>query len=242
MNEMTDGHTVRAYNDEMNHLHGIVLEIGRLARRQIRDAVQTLEDEDLDEAREVILRDREINDLDIKADDEIVRIIARRQPVARDLRKIITVGKIVSDLERVGDQARKIARLTLHFYEGNGVPPNQQLLSDIPKIAGFVDSLVGESVEAFDELDLGKACDVIQQASRLEDEFRAALRRLSTYVMEDARSVGMAADVVLGLRALERIGGHAKNIAGYVVFLVKGKDVRHESLEVVRSELLAGKS
>ncbi len=238
MNEMTEGHTVKAYNKELTHLHGLVLKISELARSQVRDAVQTLDDEDVEAAREVILRDRAINDLDIEADDEIVRIIAKRQPMAKDLREIITVGKIVSDLERIGDQARWVARLTIHFFEGNGVPPNHQILADIPKMGAYVDTMVEKATEAFDELDLEKALEVIELNVELEDEFRSALRRLSTFVMEDSRSVGIAADVVLGLRALERIGGHAKNMAGYVVFLIKGTDVRHESLEVVASEVM----
>ncbi|PLY17062.1 MAG: phosphate transport system regulatory protein PhoU [Sedimenticola sp.] len=238
MNDMTDGHTVKSFNSDMNRLHQLVLRISELARNQITDAVQCLEDEDISLAREVISKDQEINALDVKADEEVIRIIAKRQPMARDLREIMTINKIVADIERVGDLARRVARLTLHFYDGNNNPPNSHLLSDIPKIAAYADLMLEKAVRAFDELDPELALEVIKMDADLNEEFRSSLRRLSTYLMEDARSVGHVTDVVLGLRSLERIGSHAKNIARYVVFLVKGKDVRHESLEVVSAEVL----
>ncbi|MCG8427921.1 MAG: phosphate signaling complex protein PhoU [Chromatiales bacterium] len=237
MNTMTEGHTVQSYNSELEQLHQLVLDISELARRQIADAVQCLEDEDVEMAREVISRDQEVNELDVKADEEVIRIIAKRQPVARDLREVLTVNKVVSDLERVGDLARRVARLTLHFYGSNGNPPNSHLLSDIPKIAAYSDLMLEKAIIAFDELDLERALEVIKMEADLGEEFRSSLRRLSTYLMEDSRSVGHVTDVVLALRSLERIGGHAKNIAHLVVFLIKGKDVRHESIEAVSAEV-----
>ena len=117
MNEMTDGHTVKSFNDEMNQLHQHVMQVGELVRDQLKRAVDSLEQEDAESAREVIERDQLVNDLDIEVDDEIVHIIAKRQPMAKDLREIMTVGKIVTDLERCGDEARKIAMLCVHFYQ-----------------------------------------------------------------------------------------------------------------------------
>lgn len=239
MNEMTDGHIVSSYNKDLNHLHQLVIQIKDLACRQAREAAQSLEDEDVELARAVIVSDREIDALDIKADEEIIRLIAKRQPVARDLREIMTVAKIVGDLERIGDQARRLARLTIRFYDGDVIPPNHQLLNDLIKMAGFVNAMVEDSVAAFDDLDLQRALDVIRRDDLVSDDFRSALRRLSTFIMEDSRSVGHMVDVVLGLRALERIGGHAKNVSRYVVFLVKGKDVRHKDLEAVEAEIIS---
>ncbi len=238
MNMMTDGHTVDRYNSEMNHLHGLVLLIGDLVRDQLINAAESLQTEDVDLAHAVIKRDDEVNELDVQASDEIVNMIAKRQPVARDLREILTVGKIVTDLERVGDEARKIARLTLHFYSGQLTAPNPQIVRDILKMVEFVDEMLDKALQSFDRPDLDLALEVIQMNDELTGDFKSALRRLSTYIMEDARSVGHAVETVLGLRAMERIGGHAKNIAGYVVFLVKGVDVRHESLEAVAEEVV----
>lgn len=238
MNELIDGHIVKAYNKELKTINKMVLELGELGLDQLRRAVQTLKEEDTLAAGQVIDRDQKLNDLDIRADEEIIRLIAKRQPVAKDLRDVLTVQKTVSDLERVGDEARKIANLTIHFFDkGKNNPPSNEILRDIYNMAEFVDQMLVVSLEAFSELNLHKALEVIRTDEKLYDEFRSALRRLSTFVMEDARSVGHMVDIVLALRALERIGGHAKNIGGYVIFLVTGKDVRHEDLNIIAAEI-----
>lgn len=239
MNDMTDGHTVQSFNDEMNHLHSQVLRIAGLAREQLRCAVKTLQEEDSESARAVVQSDTCVNEVDVEVDEDIIRLIAKRQPMARDLREILTVGKIVTDIERVGDEARKIALLTIHFYDNHNSAPNYAVIRDIIKMAEYVDGMLERAVRAFDELDIDLALEVIAQDRELDNEFRSALRRLSTFIMEDSRLIGHSVEIVLGLRALERIGGHAKNIGGYVVFLVKGMDVRHRSLESVVAELKA---
>ena len=237
MNEMTDGHTVKSFNDEMNQLHQHVMQVGELVRDQLKRAVDSLEQEDAESAREVIERDQLVNDLDIEVDDEIVHIIAKRQPMAKDLREIMTVGKIVTDLERCGDEARKIAMLCVHFYDHNTMSPSDVIVRDIVKLSESVDDMLDKAIRAYDDLDLDLALEVIRMDIDLDTEFKCCLRRLSTFIMEDSRVVGHVVETVLGLRALERIGGHAKNIGGYVVFLVKGKDVRHEDLDTVAAEV-----
>lgn len=239
MNMMTDGHTVERYNSEMNHLHSLVLLIGDMVREQLKNAAESLVTEDVALAQAVIKRDDEVNELDVRASDEIVNMIAKRQPVARDLREILTVGKIVTDLERVGDEARKIAKLTIQFYSEQLLAPNPQILHDILRMVDYVDEMLEKAMQSFDKPDLDLALAVIKMNDELITDFKSALRSLSTFIMEDARNVGHVVDTVLGLRAMERIGGHAKNIAGYVLFLVKGVDVRHESLEAIAAEVLA---
>jgi phosphate transport system protein len=237
MKEMIGGHTVSAYNKELKTINKLVLELGELGIDQLRRAVQTLKDEDTKAAEQVVARDQEMNNLDVRADEEIIRLIAKRQPMAKDLRDVLTVQKTVSDLERVGDEARKIAKLTIHFYDSGKTPPGNEILIDIYNMAEFVEKMLATSLEAFAELNLEKALDVIRTDEKLYEDFRSALRRLSTFVMEDSRSVGHMVDIVLALRALERIGGHAKNIGGYVIFLVTGKDVRHEDLSIIADEI-----
>ncbi len=237
MNEMTNGHTVKSFNKEMSQLHQHVLQIGELVRDQLKRAVASLEREDAEAAREVIERDQLVNELDIEVDDEIIHLIAKRQPMAKDLREIITVGKIVTDLERCGDEARKIAMLCVHFYDQNTTSPSDVIVRDVVKLSEFVDGMLDKALKAYDNLDLDMALEVIRMDIDLDTEFKFCLRRLSTFIMEDSRVVGHVVETVLGLRALERIGGHAKNIGGYVVFLVKGKDVRHEDLETVAAEI-----
>jgi phosphate transport system protein len=240
MNDMIGGHIVHAFNNELKQINELVLQLGEMGLDQLRRAVQSLEDEDPKAASQIIERDRAMNELDIKADEEIIRLIAKRQPVAKDLRDVLTVQKTVNDLERVGDEARKVAGLTLHFYDQDKHPPNGHMLHDIFRMAEFVEEMLHASLTAFKELDLPQALEVIRQDTELDEEYRAALRRLSTYVMEDSRNVGYMVEVTLTLRALERIGGHAKNIGGYVIFLVTGRDVRHESLAKIRTEIEAG--
>jgi phosphate transport system protein len=242
MNDMTSGHIVKAFSEELAQLNKLVLELGNLSLDQLRRALQTLRDEDPKAAGLVIDRDQKLNDIDVKADEEIIRLIAKRQPMAKDLRDILTVQKTVSDLERVGDEARKIANLTIHFYDNGKTPPNKEILHDIYSMAEFVERMLCLCLEAFTELNLDKALDVIKQDKKLYEDFRGSLRRLSTFIMEDSRNVGSVVDIVLALRALERIGGHAKNIGGFVIFLVTGKDVRHEDIHAISTEIEASHS
>jgi phosphate transport system protein len=238
MNELTSGHIVKAYTEELGSINKLVVELGEMGLDQLRRAVQTLKDENAKEADLVIDRDRELNAIDVKADEEIIRLIAKRQPMAKDLRDILTVQKIITDLERVGDEARKIAKLTIHFYDNGKSPPSNEILNDIYSMAAFVDEMLSMSLESYTKVDSKLALSVIGLEQRLFDEFRGALRRLSTFIMEDARSVGHVVEIVLAIRALERIGGHAKNIGGHVIFLITGKDVRHEDINVIQSEIV----
>jgi phosphate transport system protein len=239
MSEPTTGHTVKRFDGEMMHLHGLALEMGGLAIDQIQRILKALDDESPEEAREVVERDRLMNELDVHIDEEVVRLLARRQPMATDLRAIMTVAKSVTDLERVGDQVRKVAVLVQHLYGNGPTAPNPKLLEDIHRLAQTSLRLLRTAMEAFDQFDPRKAVEVIQENQKLEDEFQSSLRRLTTFVLEDHRTIGHMVDAVLGLRALERIGGHAKNVAGYVIYLCTGRDVRHVDLATIAEEILA---
>lgn len=226
----THTHTVKRFDDELNEIAVLVDRMGELAIEQLQRAVQTLRDEDPAAAQLVISRDRKLNDLDVEIDEKIIHLIARRQPMARDLREIVTVGKVVTELERAGDEARKIAGLTIHFYDNDGKVPNEHILRDIYTMAAYVEQMLSQSMASFFNLDMKLAVKVIKMDEELELKFSSMLRRLSTFVMEDSRNVGHFVEIVLGIRALERYGGHGKNIAGHVIFLATGHDVRHEKL------------
>lgn len=241
MSDIGSGHTLKRFDQDLARLHGLVMEMGGLVEEQLSRAIHALDEEDVDAAREVIDRDRLVNDLDIRIDDELVSIIARRQPVAMDLRNIMAMNKTVTDLERIGDECRKIARLVELLYGGSNTSmPKDDLVEDVRGIATFGKNMLSAALSAFSRLNVEQAVEVIRQDARIEEKFRAALRRLSTYIMEDSRTVGYAIDVVLALRALERIGGHAKNIAGYAIYLATGRHVRHVELETILEEI-AGK-
>lgn len=242
---MTDknyGHIFRRFDKELDRLHTLVVSMGALAGSQLREAVKTLERRDTGRARAIIQNDQKLNDLDIEADDEIIRIIALRQPMARDLREIIAVGKIVAELERAGDEARKIAGLTIRFYASDAKAslPEDGILQDIYALSEYVDRMLADVMRAFDDLDLEAALEVLGKGLKLDDQLQSILRRLSTFIMEDSRNIGHFVDIVLGIRALERFGGHAKNIAGHLIFIKHGTDVRHEGAEHILRQLRGG--
>ena len=163
MTGISDGHIFRRFDSEMEHLHSLVVKMGSLALSQLRAAVKTLEKKDTEQARKVIENDKKLNDLDIEADDEIVRIIALRQPMARDLREIIAVSKIIAELERAGDEARKIAGLTIRFYDNDEKTPAASILQDIYSLSEYVDAMLTSVMRAFDDLDLEEALGVLRK-------------------------------------------------------------------------------
>jgi len=236
----TQQHTVQRFDSELNQVAALVDQMGRLALDQLRRSLASLNNEDAADAHAIIDRDKLINDLDVQIDEQIFRLIARRQPLAKDLREILALGKVVADLERAGDETRKIAGLTVRFYEGESHPPGEPILRDIHTMAAYVCNMMEASLAAFAGLDVERAVAVLRLGDGLEGEFRSTLRRLSTFIMEDARNVGYFVDIVLGIRALDRFGVHAKNIAGHVIFLAAGEDVRHLSADAVQ-HLLDGR-
>jgi len=227
MTVKTSQHTMHRFDDELNEIASLVDKMGVLAIEQIKRAVKALKKEDPMLAHKVISRDRKLNDLDVEIDDKIITLIAKRAPVAGDLRQIVTLGKVVTELERTGDEARKIAKLCIHIHESDHHAPSEHILRDIYSMAKYVRKMLQEAMAAFSSLDIEKAFEVLQRDEELESQFDAILRRLSTFVMQDSRNIGHFVDVVLGIRALERFGGHAKNIAGHVIFLATAHDVRH---------------
>ncbi|MDD9883185.1 MAG: phosphate signaling complex protein PhoU [Gammaproteobacteria bacterium] len=241
-----EGHIFRRFDSEMAHLHALVVRMAELAVSQLRAAVGTLERRDVAAARQVVENDKKLNDLDVEADDEIVRIIALRQPMAGDLREIIAVSKIVAELERAGDEARKIAGLTIRFYadladSGRGkTPPADAILRDIYALAAQVESMLSAVIAAFGgprDLNLDEALEVLGKGLKLDDQLQSILRRLTGLVVEDPGHAAHFVDIVLGIRALERFGGHAKNIAGHLVFIKHGIDVRHEGVASILRQL-----
>ena len=186
----------------------------------------------------MISRDQIINGLQVKADEDCVSLIALRQPLGSDLRLIMSLSKIVTDLERIGDEAEKIARMTVKTYDGISSPPSAKLLRDVVPMAKLAQDMLHGCLDALARLDVEKAVEVAQGDDELDQEFQSALRRLITYMMEDPRTIGHAINVIFIVKALERIGDHSKNIAEYIIYLVKGKDVRHVSMDVLVQDAL----
>ena len=231
-------HIFKRFDQELADLNGIVHRMGGLVEDQIAKAMTALREGDVEAARQVVARDHVVNFLDVQADEQIVNLLALRQPVGKDLRMILSLGKTVTDLERIGDEAERIARMTIDIHGSDRPPPNPRLLGDAFRMSTLASRMLRDVLAALARLDVEKAIQVARGDTALDNEFQVALRHLSTYIMEDARNVGHIINVTFIVKSLERIGDHSKNIAEYVVFLVKGKDVRHVSPESIDAEEL----
>lgn len=230
--KVVSGHTLQEYDQELSELNGLILQAAGKARSQLRQALQALEEEDAALAQDVILRDKEIDALDREVEEKVFLLIARQQPVAKDLRDLLAADRMMVDIERIGDETRRLAKTTLFFYDGDdGNPPNYSLLSDISRLAAFVDRMLVAAIESFEREDAEIALDILRWDTQLDEEMKAALRRLSTYLLDDARRVGQIVEIALCLRGVERIGRHAAHIARQVIFLITGEDVRHKDLQ-----------
>lgn len=226
-----EGHTVRRYDGELGHLHLLALEMGGLVLYQTQQALAALRHKDLGIARAVMERDRQVNNLEVATDDAVITVIARRAPVARDLRAVMALSKIATDLERIGDDAVRIAHLALAIYGNEHHDPSTHLLRDVHTMGKLVTGMLKRALEALDDLGADKARALIAEQYELDMEFQAGFRRLITFIMEDPRNVGHAINIVLISKALERIGDHARTIAEYVVYQAEGKDIRLDQPE-----------
>ncbi|MHA7879806.1 MAG: phosphate signaling complex protein PhoU [Saccharospirillum sp.] len=229
-----DKHTSAQYNAELEAARKDLMQMGGLVEQQVEDAVNALTEMDTDLARKVMNTDDSVNEMEIDIDEECARILARRHPAASDLRFIIAVTKAVNDLERMGDEAAKIARHTLELADAGASATH---VIDINMIGDQVRLMVQQSLDAFARLDADTALNVLQQDKVVDDEYGAAIRALISDMSQDPASINRALGVMWSLRSLERIGDHARNVAESVIYLVKGKDVRHKKVEQVAAQL-----
>ena len=209
---MLEGHISRAFDGALAALHIHVVEMGGLVLDQVREAAASYTDWQVAPAEHVLERELEVNEYNTRLNDEQLTLIARRQPVAGDLRAIVAMTKVVAQLERAGDEAKKIAR-TVIAQRGKPGPATSR---DVRHLAQLAVSLLRSSLEAFDRLDCPMALDVITRDKELDAEYEAGLRRLMTRAMEDPRQVSIALEAAFALKSLERIGDHARNLARYV--------------------------
>jgi len=233
---MTD-HTLKQFDAELEEIRSLVLQMGGLVEEQIVHAIEALTSGNIGQARQVMENDHRVNALEVAIDEECSAVIAKRQPAAKDLRMIMTVVKTITDLERIGDEAAKIARMTLSLY--SNARPTVPRASEIQYVADIAIGMLRNALDAFARLDLAVAAKVVRQDELVDSEFKAILRQLITFMMEDPRTISLALDILFIAKSIERIGDHSKNMSEYVVYLVKGKDVRHTSVETIEREALS---
>ncbi len=228
-------HTSKQYDVELESVRAKVLEMGGLVEQQIVNALEALTNADLKLAKDVMERDNRVNLLEVQVDEDCSHIIARRQPAARDLRMIMVMVKTITDLERIGDEATKIARTAQRIYEQDRM--YKPRFNEIKTMVALVREMLRTSLDAFARLDISQTLEVARQDEQVDEQFRTAMRQLITFMLEDPRTISMSLEVLFVAKAVERIGDHAKNISEYVVYMVKGKDIRHTSIETIRDTL-----
>jgi phosphate transport system protein len=226
---MGNEHISKRFDAELEGLRSRVLQMGGLVEQQIMRAMEVLSYGDIALADQVIADDHRVNAMEVGIDDDCTHIIARRQPTASDLRMVMAVVKTITDLERIGDEAQKIARMAKQLHQ-SGARMNHQL-ADVRYACNITLDMIKTSLDSFARLDVSGATKVVQQDAEVDARFRAILRQLVTFMMEDPRTISSSIDILFIAKAIERIGDHAKNMSEYVVYLVKGKDVRHVTTE-----------
>ncbi len=226
----TGDHSIRKYDEELEAIRSRVLQMGGLVESQVRTALDAFETADQQLAQQAIDADKRVNELEMDVDQMVNYVIARRQPTAGDLRMITGVAKVITDLERIGDEASKIARAVKWLHEKH----DQSRLNRIPDIkysGEAAASMLRRALDAFARMDAVAGASIIKDDLGVDDRFRAVLRQLITFMMEDPRTISASLDCVWVAKAIERIGDHAKNVAEHVIFISQGWDARHRSLE-----------
>ncbi|TXH04090.1 MAG: phosphate signaling complex protein PhoU [Nevskiaceae bacterium] len=226
-------HISSQFNAELEDVRQRVMAMGGLVEQQIRDATDAFTEVDGALAEQVARNDYKVNQFEVMIDEECSRVLALRQPAASDLRLIVAVIKTITDLERIGDEAEKIARMASDLSTQDRAGP----MVEISHLSRHVGQMVHDSLDAFARLDVDQALSVAHEDVYVDREYEALMRQCITFMMEDPRTIRRVMDIIWAVRALERIGDHAKNIAEYVIYLVKGKDVRHLSLELMKREV-----
>ena len=229
-------HTSKQFDAELDTVRAQVLQMGGLVESQIQLAIEALVSGDVPLMNQVINDDHRVNAMEVKIDESCNQIIVRRQPAAGDLRMVMTVVKTITDLERIGDEAAKIARMGKLLSQKKSIILPRY--TEIKHIAELVLDMLHKSLDAFARLDLAYTAQVVRQDELVDEEFRAIMRYLITYMMEDPRTISTALEILFVAKAIERIGDHAKNMSEYVVYMVKGKDVRHVTVEEIEREVL----
>ena len=227
-------HSSSQFNEALESIRNHLMEMGGLVEKQVVDALEALLHADSALAEKVLTKEDRVDDLEIQIDEECARVLALRQPAASDLRLIIAVSKAVSDLERIGDESAKIAAMALQLAE-DGESPRGYV--EVRHIGNHVRNMLRDALDAFARFDAYKAVEVAAEDSEVDMEYRSAMRALVTFMMEDPRAISRVLNIIWSLRALERIGDHARNIGEQVIFLVKGTDVRHISIDEMEKEV-----
>jgi phosphate transport system protein len=232
---MPDKHLSSQFDSDLNNISSHVMELGGLVESQIRQAVYALSQFSPEAADDVLVTENKVNTLEVEIDREIASVIGRRQPTARDLRLLMAMSKTTANLERVGDEAAKIARMVKSIIDSSA--PRSLPSGDLRVSAEMASGLLRKALDSFARLDVPMAVSILREDDAIDQEFDGFVRKLITYMMEDPRTISASLDLLFVAKAIERIGDHSKNIAEFVIYIVKGEDVRHTPLADVESSM-----
>ena len=230
---MSDKHLSSQFDSELTAVSTRVMEMGGLVESQIRTAVYALAQFSSEAATQVMDAESRVNTMEVEIDHDLSSIIARRQPTARDLRLLIAISKTTANLERAGDEAEKIARM-VKAINASGTARTLPA-SELRVVSDLASALLRKSLDAFARLDASMALSILKEDDAIDREFDGFVRKLITYMMEDPRTISSSLDLLFVAKAIERIGDHAKNIAEFTIYVVKGEDVRHTPMEMIES-------
>ncbi|MFM2036124.1 MAG: hypothetical protein RL459_1389 [Pseudomonadota bacterium] len=230
---MPDKHLSSQFDSELNAVSARVMELGGLVESQIQRAIFALSQFSIEAATQVIEIEAKVNAMEVEIDRDLSSIIGRRQPTARDLRLLMAISKTTANLERVGDEANKIARMVRSIIESGSA--RALPCTELRVASELASGLLRKSLDAFARLDAKASLDILKEDDLIDKEFDGFVRKLITYMMEDPRTISASLDLLFLAKAIERIGDHAKNIAEFTIYVVKGEDVRHSSIERVES-------
>ena len=230
---MPDKHLSTQFDSELNGVSSRVMELGGLVESQIRLAIYALSQFSVESASQVIETETRVNLMEVDIDRELSSIIARRQPTARDLRLLIAISKTTANLERAGDEATKIARMVKSIIKSGSARALPS--SDLRVAAELASGLLRKALDAFARLDTAAAVSILKEDDQIDQELDGFVRKLITYMMEDPRTISPSLDLLFVAKAIERIGDHSKNVAEQIIYLVEGKDIRHETMDVIES-------
>lgn len=240
---VTQKHLSKSFDNELHEVIDLFMQMGHMAAEQVLIATRALLAADEASAKQVIADDDLINQLEVKIDEQIILLVAKRQPAANDLRLVMALSKGIVDFERIGDEAEKIARMACQLIEDGASPKGY---SEVQHLSNQVRLMLLNALEAFSRMDIQQAFSVLQCDTAVDEEYHSATRSLMTYIMEDNRHVSKVINILWVLRALERVGDHARNIAELIIFCTSGKDVRHADFmhikQIVKQTTDAGMS
>jgi phosphate transport system protein len=224
-------HTSKQYDAELESIRERVLLMGELVGKQVRLAIDALSRGDVEQIDRIIAEDHHINALEVGIDESCARIIVRRQPTAVDLRMVMMIIKTITDLERIGDEAKKIAIAAKNLSRRKNLTLPR--FDKIKNVTNLTLDMLHQSLDAFAKLDISSVAHVVRQDEQVDEEFRTVIRYLVTFMMEDPRAISSALEILFVAKSIERIGDHAKNMSEYVVYMVDGRDVRHITVEEI---------